>query len=325
MKKLTKTIGLMCMAAMVAFTASSCKKSTEENAEFEVGLSQVEGFATGDRAYIDIANNCALTWNEGDQIMVYNLAKDYTKSVARVFTAVPNSEGLTRTRFKGRPVGAKKDIGYFYFYPSDKASGTLQEDNRETFTVDNRQEYNESLHIDKDALVMACTVNSISDSFTMDHIFGVLNLRLTSNTGKRVKNIVVTDRIFNLTGTMSLKIPGVDSEKLQEFVDHIYNGDTGYESQLDKYLKEDLGYESHGDGKTITLDCSKCDNNLGVLLGADTKYFFIPLRPGALHKGFDIVINYMDNTHSDIHSPESETSHFYCIRPRYFTNITFGD
>lgn len=321
MKKLTKTIGLMCMAALVAFSASSCKKTTEENTEFEVGLSQVKGFASEDRAYINIDNGSGnLTWNSGDQIMVYNLAVNYTKSVARVFTAVDPCEGETTARFKGRSVGARKDIGFFYFYPAYKASGRLQEDNRETFTVSDEQQYDERLHIDKDALVMACTVNAISDDFNMDHIFGILNVRLTSNVDKRVKNIVVTDRVFNLTGTMSLKLPKVDEDKLQTFVNNIYNGDTGYETQFAQYLQE-LGYDPHGDGKTITLNCSKCDNNQGVLLGSETKYFFIPIRPGALYKGFDIVVNYMDNTHDDIHV---DANNSYCTRPGYFTNITFG-
>lgn len=322
MKKLTKTIGLMCMAALVAFSASSCKKATEENAEFEVGLSRVEGFASEeDRAYINIDDGTGnLTWNSGDQIMVYNLAERYTSSVAHIFTAVDPCDGQTTARFRGRSVGPRKKLGFFYFYPAYKASGHLQEDNRETFTVDSIQQYDERYHIDKDALVMACTVNAISDDFTMEHIFGILNIRLTSNLGKRVKNIVVTDRTFNLTGTLSLKLPKVDKDKLAGFVNKIYNGETGYEDELATYLHE-LGYDPNGNGKTIKLDCSKCDDNKGVLLGSETKYFFIPMRPGALYNGFDIVINYMEGGKDDIHI---DPSNRYCIRPGYFTNITFG-
>lgn len=322
MKKFVKVIGAMCMAAVVACTASSCKKAEQEGSEFEVGLSQLDGFNSDERAYIDVFAGSQLKWNEGDQIMVYNLATDYTQSVAHVFTANTGAEGQTRIPFSGSPVGAKKDIGYFYFYPAAKASGSLLEDNRETFTVSSTQTYNPRTFIDNNSLVMACTVNAIPDNFTMQHIFGILNIKVTKATAARVKNIVVTDNVFNLAGTMSLKLPEVNSTTLSTLMSQCVNNDPGYAQALSNYL-QDLGYESNGSSHSITLDCSKCDNNQGVLVNSTKKYFFVSLRPGALYRGFTVTINYMDeNLEPTILNYDASNS--YCIQPARFTNLTVG-
>lgn len=319
MKKLTKVIGLMCMAALVAVSASSCKKTTDEGSEFEVGLAQLQGYNMSERAYIDINNGCQLTWNEGDQIMVYNLATDYTKSVARIFTAVPGSEGLTVTRFKGRPVGAKKDIGYRYFYPAYKASGELLEDNRETFYVSPDQEYNPDLLIDPTSLVMACTVNNMADDFVMEHIFGILNLEIVKISPARVRNIVITDNTFHLTGEMSLKLPVVNSATLDELMTECYESTPGYEEHLAAYL-QDLGYEANGDGYSITLDCSKADDNQGIMIGEEMRHFFVTLRPGALYRGFTVTVNYMDESLTPTITNYQPYNRF-CIRPGWFTTV----
>lgn len=292
MKKLTKVIGMMCMAALVAFTASSCKKTEDEGSEFQIRLAQLQGFQTAERAYIDVMSQSELRWNDGDQIMVYNLDADYTKSIARVFTAQAGAEGQTVAYFRGRSVGAKKSIGYFYFYPASKASGSLQEDNRETFTVAATQTYNPDFLADPTALVMACTVDAVNANFNMEHIFGMLHVGVRSDNAEthHVTSIVIEDKTFHLSGTMSLKLPEVNSATLSGLIDEI--GGANYETDLAAYLQQ-LGYESNGDGYTMTLNCCTPENPEGIEVNNNgNTHFLISLRPGALYKGYRVTVNY---------------------------------
>jgi len=299
MKKFVKVIGLMSMAALFAVSASSCKKS-EENAEFTISLGRMHE-APSDRAYFDL--NGIFRWNNGDKIMVYNLASN-GNSIAREFTALPGAEGQTTTRFKGRPVGAKKDLGFRYFYPAEKASGQL-ENNRETFTVDSTQNYNSTYKADPKALVMASSVNSLSDAVTMEHIFGVLNLRVnTTRTDLPcVKEIIVEDKAFNLHGNLSLNLGAIkSSEKFTTLLNLLEGGDATYADEMAEYLQS-IGYyeDNNGAGKTMTLDCSKVNdgNYQGVLLTGELSRFRIILRPGALYRGFKVTIKFMDESMPD--------------------------
>ena len=135
--------GIVCLVAMVAVFATSCdKKEAEVNPTVTFG--DTYGFMAapsnnpfGAKAYLDPQDNYKFKWNDGDQIMIYNLATDYTKSRAGVYTAIRGSEGQAHATFSGPLMGRKGDIGYFAFFNARKASGRLQADNRETFTVQN--------------------------------------------------------------------------------------------------------------------------------------------------------------------------------------------
>ena len=321
MKKITRIIGLMCMAAVVAFSASSCKK-TEENASFTMRLTQVQGF-NDDRAYIDVYDNCLLKWNEDDALKVYNLAEDYTESVVEEFVADPGAGGQTTTTFSGNPVGASKGVGFFFFYPSYMASGVLEEGNRETFTVEDEQIYDEEFLFDPNSLVMARKVqNDFAEDGVMEHIFGFLHLKVTKGTAARIKSIVVTDLHHHLTGSMSLLIPAVNSETFETLYQECVAQDPSYASDLYDYLHNQLHYEANGEGYTITLNCEDADNGEGVLVNADTQHFVISLRPGALWDGFTITVNYMDEQLPA--TVLNYDAHSYCIRPAWFTNLTVG-
>lgn len=300
MKKFVKVIGLMSMAALFAVSASSCKK-TEENAEFTVTLGQMHEDPS-DRAYID--GNYQLRWSTGDKIMVYNLDPD-GNSIAREYTAVPPAQDQLSVRFKGRPVGAKKGLGFRYFYPSAKTSraNTLP-DNRETFTVSDQQVYNSDYLADPTALVMAASVNSLSDQIMMKHIFGIMNLRInTTRENLFVKEIIVEDKAFNLHGNLSLNLGAIESsDDFTRLLGLLESGNATYADEMAQYLQS-IGYyeDNNGAGKTMKLDCSKVNNSQGqgAMLSAAAKSFRIVLRPGALYRGFKVTIKFMDSTISD--------------------------
>lgn len=326
MKKITKVIGLMCMAALFAVSASSCKK-TEESAEFGARLPQIQGLSM-DRAYIDIFDDCQMKWNTGDQIMVYNLKfDDYTQSVARVFTAVGNVDGQLTARFKGRSVGTKKD-GLFYFYPAQKASGVLEEGNRETFTVEANQTYNETYLMDPTSLVMACNPDQISSDIDMQHIFGYLHLALVKETAAYVKSVTVIDPNCNLTGNVSLKLHNVNPGLLSQAWQALYdNNQATYEEFLADYIFNQgptgMGYMPNGNGHELTLNCQAANNGQGVAVGpeAEAQHFFLTVRPGALHGAFTIRVDFMDNTFATFPvTPDAD--HNYTVRPGWFSNIT---
>lgn len=329
MKKITKIIGLMSMAAVVAFSASSCKK-TEEGASFNIGFGQVQGFETGERAYIDL-DDLKFRWSEGDAIMVYNLANDYTESVARVFVADAGAEGKELTTFHGSAVGERKDIGYFYFYPAEKASGSLQADNRETFNVGDYQEYDENVLFDPSSLVMACDVNDLQDDVTMQHIFGFLNLRVrlsaslaaqlnNAHQKRHVTSITVEDNAYDLTGEVSMKLPAVNATTFSNLYDQCVANDPNFAANLGNYLNNELGYESNPDGNTIELDCANTYDGEGVQIGGQRKFFIMSLRPGALRGGFTVTINFLEE---DVEPcvVEVPADLANCIRPGWFTNI----
>lgn len=325
MKKNVKLIGMMCMVALFAVSASSCKKS-EENAEFTVGLGQMHEDPT-DRAYVDL--NGQFRWNNGDKIMVYNLSSN-GNSIAREYTALPGAEGRTTTKFKGRPVGAKKDLGFRYFYPAGKASGaSTLPDNRETFTVSNRQEYNSDYLADPNALVLAGKPESLSDNITLDHIFGILNLRInTSRTDSPcVKEIIVEDKAFNLSGQLSLNLGAIESsEEFTSLLDLLEGGDATYADEMARYLQS-IGYyeDNNGAGKTMTLDCSKVSNGTttGVMLTGEPKRFRIVLRPGALYRGFRVTIKFMDSNIPDkvVDQYWNTVDVHNVIKPAWFTTF----
>lgn len=314
MRRITRILGLLCMTAIVAVSASSCKKN-KDNASFNIQLGQLQGLNMDERAYIDVYDGCQMKWNLGDEIMIYNLASDYTQSEAKVYTN-ENGDRVALTTFTSNdPVSDRFDIGYFYFYPAYKASGNLQADNRETFTVANTQTYDENTIFDPTSLVMAAEVENITDQVIMDHIFGFLNLKVTSNNPAHLDNIVITDNSFNLSGEMSLKLPEVSAETFTELLNQCESGDPNYAENLAAYLQQ-LGYESNGDGKTITLDCG------GTEINGTKKYFFVSLRPGALLNGGTITFNFVeDDMEPTVLNIEPGQ---FIVKPGWFCNFTCG-
>ena len=321
MKKIVRTL---CLVAMVALVATSCKKKVE-NANVTVAFEETAGFNAGpsfdgSKAYLDPTDGYNFKWNDNDEIAFYNLSSDYTESTCTKLTAVIGSNGKARTQFTGPNIGAKKD-GYFVFYHADKAAGAQTgvlkgEGNVETFTVPATQTYDKNRLIDTKSLVMACETPE-AGVFMLQHIFGFLNVAIGHNNpaNGQVDYITVTDDQWHLTGDLSIKLDEVNTQELTAMIDHLatYGDDAAYQAALADYLQHS-GYCASGTlGNTITLDCDDVE-----LISNNYRYFLIPLRPGALYKGFEVTVHYTSGATSSYHFGEDLAN---LIKPGYFTNI----
>jgi len=322
MKRVFKTV---CLIAMVGLLAVSCKKKEEESAKFTMNFGETSGFQAGpsfdgSKAYFDPTDGYKFKWNAGDEVVIYNLASDYTQSNSEIFTAATDG---ARVVFEGSPIGSRKDIGYFVFYNADKAHRDLKELNTETFEVKRTQTYDPTCYADPHALVAACTTEESGDghasAFTVNHIFGYLNVAIGGfNTGITVDSIVVTDNKWNLTGQLDLRLPEVNASQFNTLLNMLETGndEDAYINALNDYLHT-LGYNAYGNqSKSIKLDC------LGAAVPYHAwKYFFISLRPGALYKGFsvDVYLTGNDDLHIDV--PASKN---WLIKPAYFRNLYVG-
>lgn len=298
MKKTNKLFFAMCMLGGFAVLFGSCKKNEEVDSA-TVGLPAFEEEVDG-RAYIDYSNGNKFKWNANDQIMVYNLDKDNgTNSEKAVYQTTANAEGQTSARFtyaSGDQLSAKK-YGYFVFYPVDKVDpdAELNELNYETFSVPATQNYTkvgDVVTLDPAGMAMAIDINSLSTTFSMKHIFGVLKLKVTGY--GTVTGIEVEDARYNLSGTVGMKLHEVKMSTFnllqQSFIatDDPDNEVAFYGAWAE--YKELLSYTANGTGKTMTLVCPE----EGVALNGDTETnFFIGLRPGALKYGFTVRV-YVD-------------------------------
>lgn len=320
MKRVFRTV---CLIAMVALVAVSCKKKEEESAKFTMNFGETSGFQAGpsfdgSKAYFDPTDNYNFKWTAGDEVVIYNLASDYTQSNSEVFTAATGGASVV---FEGDPIGSRKDIGYFVFYNADKAKRTIGEGNKETFEVGRTQTYDPACYADPTALVAACTTgenDGHANTFNVQHIFGFLNVAIGGfEEGITVDSIVVTDAMWNLTGELDLKLPEVDAQKFTSLMNMLENNNEQYATELADYLK-DLGYYAHGtQSKSIKLDC-----------GGETipyhawKYFFISLRPGALYKGFSVKVYFTGQTEPKVVNVGEGMQ--WLIKPGYFRNIYIG-
>ena len=296
MKSTNKLFFTMCMAAGLAFLMGSCKKN-EETASIDIFGPQFEEEVDG-RAYIDFVNGGKFKWNANDAVLFYNLdAQDGTKSEKGIYATTASAEGQTTGKFYysyGDQLSAKK-YGYFVFYPVDKVNpqGTLDVDNRETFTVPAEQNYTMAGNtptVDSKGMAMASTLNKVGGgSFTLQHIFGMLRLRL-KGTGN-VTKIEVIDNRFNLNGTASMKLHEVDMDVFSSLQSTFIGLEDPYANEnfvgaLNEYMST-LGFEAQGgqNGQMMTLNCP----NVALNTSTET-YFYMGLRPGALKYGFTLKI-----------------------------------
>lgn len=304
MKKVTRVLGLMSMAGLLVF-ATSCNKNKDTNTSVNVAIPSMNVVSVdGERAYIN--EDCEFQWNQQDYIMVYNLA-DPANADESVLTVFHNTTGEGPTaNFAGSDVGAKLPCGYFYFYPTNMVSGDpteLMEDNRQTFTVSNTQNFQAfeaeghsiSL-VDASQMPMAINTEDLHADATLKHIFGVAQICLKGKSGdlKTVESITITDNAFNLWGTASMKLHAVNTDELQALVDEYKAGDANYATHFAEYVIGELGYESNGQGKSITLDCMTNGTGVTLLPAPYAAQFNFMLRPLALSQGFTVDVTFTD-------------------------------
>lgn len=293
MKKTNRLFFTMCMVGGFAVLFGSCKKN-EEKVTATINLPAFEEEVDG-RAYIDFDNGNKFKWNANDQVVIYNLDdQDGTQSEKAIYQTTSNANGQATSTFSylsGDEITAKK-YGYFVFYPVSKVSeNPLNELNYETFTVSDTQVYSkvgEASTVDSEGMAMAIDIPSLSGTFTMKHIFGVLKLKISGE--GTVNRIEVIDERFNLSGTVSMKLHEVSMDRFTSLQNTFIQNDDPY--NVDAFVnaweeyKSDLSYSATGDNKMMTLDISN-----GIGLNGDTPTnFFIGLRPGALKYGFTVKV-----------------------------------
>ena len=330
MKKM-KLFGMMCMASVLVMGFSSCKKDkTETTSSFEFNLPDIEGTSPFDdgKAYVDMVAG-KLKWYENDKVMVYSLDEDIANSKAEIYSGEANMSGQTVTHFTGTPLQAGS-IGYFAFYPAEKANKNITENNRASFNVGADQansvdlfagtNYAGRIFMDPKGVVCATTCDANVNG-TMKHIFGFANVRLkdSGNSGKKVTSVSITDPNMHLTGSISVEIPGLTNEVLtgmKSLGQNYKNGSVDaayYASTLRGYLDQ-IGYMSTPDGNTVTLDCGS-----SVVINNAYKFFLIPIRPGALKDGFTVTVNYEGGASEPISVPADKK---YIVIPGTYTNIS---
>jgi hypothetical protein len=327
MKKTFRLLGMICLAGTLV-VASSCKKN-EETTKVTIGLPQfeeVEGEPGEEaKAYIDFNANGAFKWNANDQIMIYNLdAENGANTAKAVYTTDANAEGQSVVTFTGADLGKKKSH-FFIFYPVSKvATGTnsLDVDNYETFNVPAVQTYttiNGNPTIDPTSLAAACEVSSLSEQFTLNHIFGVCRLKLKGT--KAVRSIVLHDNAMALAGNVTMKLNKVEMARFSDLLDQytlIQDGQAELNSQFvqawNQYRTE-LGYSAEANGNDITLNCPD------VKLNPTTQtLFYISVRPGAFIKGFTITVNFADGTSTTLNN-YANPKNSYRIRAGFITGF----
>lgn len=342
MKKVTKIFGMTCMAAVLALGASSCKKETTKVSSLDVTLPAIEGESginDDSKAYIDMTDDY-MKWYEGDNVMMYSIDEDYTKSQAMVFVGEAGISGQQVAHFTGyaMPQGS---YGYFAFYPASKASTTITNGNRVSFNVGDTQEcktdlfastaYAGRIYTDPTGFVGAapCTVIEPYASFDLKHIFGYYNVRVKNTSlanGQscgRLKSVTITDQKLNLTGSMSINIPALTTADLDAMkqlgLDYKANGNAEtYMASLKTKLQE-IGYMSEPEGNSVTLDCSKANGNMGASITNKNKFFLMPLRPGALLGNFTITLKFYDRDDVTVNVPADKQ---YISIPGYYTIIS---
>lgn len=334
MNKVSKIIGMMCLAVLAVGFTSCNKDKVEKSSSFSFEMSEAEGFVADDsKAYIDIAASSVIKWWEGDKIMVYSLDATNTTPATACFTMDAGFGGKTNATFSGDEI-TKGSYGYFAFYPYEKAV-SVSEGNFGTFNVGEMQTYNSALDfagtsmagkafMDPQGVVGACPTDILNGTTigTFKQIFGYANVRVKdasgATAGKTVTSVTITDGYRHLTGNMTINLVELTTPRLNALKTlgtKYSNGSITIESytpQLNDLLHQ-MGYSTQPEGYSVTLNCAAAN----AMLNNANKYFIIPLRPSALLKDFVVTVNFSNGSHQDFNFNDKK----YIIRPGTFSNI----
>jgi hypothetical protein len=329
MKKVFKTL---CLVAMVALVATSCKKN-EETASISVEMGEISGYQEnpsfdGSKAYFTPGTN-SFAWSLGDSIVVYNVdKKNPLNSESAIFVAQNGGSGHAQFEYTDNPLGSRKDQ-ILVFYSSDKANQALNTNgnNIETFVVDPVQHYNPAYKMDPKSMVMASVADNASNTlgtFSMQYIFGFVNIGVGHNdspaTSKTVDKIVIRDAHWHLTGALKLKVDAVDPMRFTTLMNQLPNNESAYLQAWHDYQVE-LNYQTDPEtqalGNEVTLMC-----NQALTYGQWTN-FYIALRPGALYRGFTIEIYCNGATTPTYYKTFTGTNYNHLIKPGVFRNFYF--
>ena len=293
----------LCLIAVVALVATSCKKKEDNAIVYRGGTETFETeMAPGlDRIYID--DTYRVLFEAGDFVTLFNISdSNPSESEAAVYKVV--AEGY-EADFEPNQPGVEisdeiKDAKYA-FYPGigNVDVDDLANENRATFKLDIVQNYREvggKAVIGKNALYMAAKLdNPANNYYAFRNICGVLVMKFYSPSGKAVKSIKLTDKAVTLTGDVTLKVNKVDPAQMQTLFRNYDMNDPSYVAQLNEY-KNEVGYAVDHSGKELTLSFEEFGNKTLGTTAADASTFYFVLRPLALMQGFDMEITFSDNT-----------------------------
>lgn len=318
-----------CIVAMVALAFTSCKKNDNKNLTFIATAEEVTVMNDEDRAYLDPAIASTPIFEQGEQVMLYNIYEegDVTPhSYYGVYTARTTGPRVLFDYQSGPIVyhTERQDDGAFFgFYPGQRVNNAfLAQSNVAVFDIPTVQIYREingkGVCAERSWAMAAktATVDDIEDEFYFNfrNIMGALCLKpRTNGEQKTVTSIVFEDKTFNITGDVHLKIHEINPDEMLWLFNNYNPASDTYMQRLNQYITA-TGYFVDGNkGKTITLDCGE-----GVVIdGTGNKPFYIVLRPLAWYNGCIITFNFADGTKAIIDNNLSRT-----MAPNMVRNIT---
>lgn len=304
MKK--KIVYGICMMALVALVATSCKKK-EEKVSFsaEIGLLQADD---AERAYINPVN-FATYWQGNEQIKMYNINEsDWTKSVTQIYQI--NDAGSSFSTTSGSGIGY--NTRYYAFCPASMAADDLLEGNYQRFEIlDNQPLFANPAEpgmymvtVSGTSLPMAGTCTYDNPVVNFQHIFGIVGFRficdpeIVNNVPKyrRLNSMTITDPNMNLSGYVTLKPHKIKSNYLDEIMTAYKTSNLDfdqigrYQSYVLSHEGEGLGYSAEGGGHTISYDLEEAG---GLQWNPNTPYVtvYVAMRPGALGNGFTVSLD----------------------------------
>lgn len=337
MRKSIKLVGAMALMGVLAFS-TSCKKN-DQTSSASVSMPKIQEInVDSERAYIDYDDGNQMKWEDGDEIMIYNLHRNYRRSEREVYTIEEGYNNATHAMFEGNPMHLPYGDGYLVFYPAEKVYGDLQEGNRQDFVVPTEQKYAFGdfmrPRVDSRALVMAGKVAQLDEESVLSHIFGFANFRIRGEyladqyRNQRVRSVVLHTNNIHISGNVSVKLPGVDPDQLNDLITQASEAQTeeqqaAYWEALTAYLYSDeVGYNSYDQGFEVTLNCEEAMDGQGVLLGDQVTHFLFSLRPGCLFDGFTVTFNFMDDSLEPLVITKYENPDYrYCIVPGVLKNF----
>ena len=328
MKKILKGV---CMIAVIALAFTSCKKTDEKTGMRFTGSTQtmVEESLDENRNYN--APNSDTRFEEGDQVMFYNLnVDDASYTNYGIYTADSEGKIVDFTYSSGTIINHNPtETALFAFYPAEIVNNArLSHENEAMFEITDYQVYREKNGnpiASKGSLCMASkdvvAAGVDENHFLFDNIMGMLRLNLTSTSGKKIQSIVYEDNTFNVTGRVHLKIDKVDPTVLTSLLNNY--GQEGNDVALANYIQESGYYvdatQAGLKGKTITLDCGE----EGVQLQANkVKSFYITLRPLAMYNGFKLTFNFVGGETIEYTYDGTASGTSLMIRPNVIKKLT---
>ena len=307
---MNKFAKMMCLLAILALVGTSCKKN-EETVTCKATFAELE-VEDGAKSYLV---GSRIQWEPTDNVVIFNTdnrdeveeAFYHPSGAGNTVNLTPVNGGLTNTN----------TLGAFYgFYPANVEGGGYQSGSAAAdgshitarFLLPKEMQYREKNG--KPVLptnALACAGKDaasyvLSDvHFDMYPICGVLQLRFFSPVpNKKIERIVVTDKRFNTTGYLDLYIDMINSAELTEWINS-YNESESYLASLLLY-KQSIGYyvpegaENPDLGGVVTLQCGNLPLSTNPYKPND---FYIPLRPLACYKGFNVDVFFTDHTYAN--------------------------